>query len=271
MSAGRPLVPIIVVPDEGCGPAMAALSPAHRAFVVAKVHFGCSNAEAARRAGYSKDKLQHAKVTAYRLAHTDGIQAAIIEESRKVVCGEGPKSIRTLVEIRDDKTKEPKDRIKAAIELLNRGGLNAVSEHHMVVEHTMTDAQKDRRILELCRELGIADMEARKLLIAPSVVDAEFTEVPPPEPPKTLEQIARAEKAVRNSEVAKRRMRSAMTPDELAEHKQKMREARRATMKARYDAAQAEQQTDIKDFIDTQADDAPMSSEGIEDLLGMTE
>ncbi len=179
MSAGRPLVPIIVVPDESCGPVMAALSPAQRAFVVAKVHFGCSNAEAARRAGYSKDKLQHAKVTAYRLAHSEGVQAAIIEESRKVVCGEGPKSVRTLVEIRDDKTKEPKDRIKAAIELLNRGGLSAVSEHHMVVEHTMTDAQRDQRILALCQELGLPDMEARKLLIAPDAIEAEFSEVEP--------------------------------------------------------------------------------------------
>ena len=263
MSAGRTIVPMIVVPDDGCGPAMAALSPAQRAFVVAKVHFGCSNAEAARRAGYSKAKPGDAKVTAYRLAHTDEIQAAIIEESRKVISSEGPRSIKTLVDIRDDKTKEAKDRIKAAIELLNRGGLNAVSEHHLTVEHHMTDAQKDQRILALCQELGLPETAARKLLIAPDTIDAEFTEV---EPEKTPEQIERAKRFARDNEL--RRLRSTMTPEELAAHKQKMRDNRRAELKARYERAQGARQTDIEEFIDAQTDDAPMSSEGIEDLLG---
>jgi len=268
MSTGRTLVPMIVVPDDGCGPAMAALSPAQRAFVVAKVHFGCSNAEAARRAGYSKTKPGDAKVTAYRLAHTDQIQAAITEECRKVISSEGPRSIKTLVDIRDDKAKEAKDRIKAAIELLNRGGLNAVSEHHLTVEHQMTDAQKDQRILALCQELGLPETAARKLLIAPDAIDAEFSEV---EPEKTPEQIERAERYDRDNEL--RRLRNTMTPEELAAHKRKMREEHRAEMKVRYDEAQDACQTDIEEFIDTQEaqrDDAPMSSKGIEDLLGGT-
>jgi hypothetical protein len=250
MSAGRTLVPLIIVPDEGCGPAMFALSPPMRAFVVAKVHFGCNNAEAARRAGYSKNHPADARIQAYRLAHSDEVQAAIIEESRKVMCAEGPRSIRTLVTIRDNPKEEAKDRIKAALELLNRGGLNAVSEHHLTVEHTMTDAQKDRRIIELCRELGVPEIEARKMLVAPDAIDAEFTEVTP-EPERTPEQQRRHDTYERTGEREKQAARRAMSPEELAAHKQRTREQSSAERKARYAAARA----------------APPSSDGIEDLL----
>jgi len=245
MNSGRPLVPMIVVPDDGLGPAMLALSPAQRAFVYARVHFGCNNADAARRAGYSREKPHNAKVTAYGLAHSESIIAAIVEESRKVLVGEGPRSIRTLVEIRDDKAKEPKDRLKAAVELLNRGGLNAVSEHHLTVEHhDMTDAQKDARILALARELGLPDAAARKMLISPDVIDAEFEDVPAE---KTPEQAARAERYQRTNERDKRRERDAMTPDQRAARSKELRDQRRADAKARYLEAQ--------------------SREGIEDLL----
>jgi hypothetical protein len=256
MSAGRTLVPLIVVPDEGCGPAMLVLSPPQRAFVFAKVHFGCKNAEAARRAGYSKNHPEDAKVTAYRLAHSDEVQVAIIEESRKIMSSEGPRSIKTLVDIRDDQRKEAKDRIKAAIELLNRGGLNAVSEHHLTVEHQMTDAQKDQRILALCLELGLPEASARKLLIAPNAIDGEFTEV---EPDKTPEELARAERYARTNEREKQHARRALTPEELAEHKQETLAERSARMKVRYADAQ-------------NGGDAPvLSSEGLEDVLAPIE
>jgi len=255
MNAGRTLVPLIAVPDDGCGPAMFALSPPKRAFVFAKVHFGCSNAEAARHAGYSKNHPGNAKVTAYQLAHSEEVQAAIIEESRKVMAAEGPRSIRTLVEIREDKKAEAKDRIKASLELLNRGGLNAVSEHHLTVEHTLTPEQQDRRILELCRELEVPDAVARKMLIAPEAIDAEFTEVKPE--PKTPEQIARAETYRRTNERERQAELRAMTPEAREASKAEARERDRAERKARYAEAQA-----ARDGADMEG-----SSEGIEDLL----
>lgn len=264
MTKGRPLEPLIVIPDDICGPALLALSPPMRAFVYAKVHFGCSNAEAARRAGYSKDKAHNAKVTAYQLAHRDDVQAAIIEASRKVMASEGPRSIKTLVDIRDDKGKDAKDRIKAATELLNRGGLNAVSEHHVKVEHRMTDAQRDARIVALCKELGISDGEARKMLVAPDVIDAEFTEV---EPEKTPEQAERAERYRRTHEGEKQNLRRHMSPDELTGHKIKTRAKRSKAMKDQYAAAQGEHQTDCEDFIDAGGNEEPMSADGLEDLL----
>jgi len=249
----RPLQPMIVVPVEACGPAMFALTPTQRAFVVAKVHFGCNNAEAARRAGYSKNQPADAKVSGYHLAHNDAVQAAIIEESRKLMAGEGPRSIRTLVAIRDDRSKEAKDRIKAAVELLNRGGLQAVTEHHLTVEHQMTDAQKDQRILALCRELGVPDADARKMLIAPEVLDAEFEEVPEPE--KTPEQAERAERYARAGEREKQAARRAMTPEELEAHKAATREAHAAAMKARYAEAQQSREG-IEDLFEAEAPDA---------------
>src|SRR5689334_19370884 len=119
----KPTVPLIVVPDEACGPAMAACSPPQRAFVICKVAFGCTNAEAARRAGYqSRDRK-----TSYRVAHDPRVQAALLEEGLKLMRSEGPRSILTLVSIRDNKRNAVKDRLKAAAELLNRSGFHALT------------------------------------------------------------------------------------------------------------------------------------------------
>jgi len=247
---GRPLVPLIVVEDADCGPAMAALPPAQRAFVIGKVRHGLNNAEAAKRAGYADGPNGGgAKVTGYRLAHTEAIIAAIIEESKKVLKSEGPNSIRTLVEIRDNRKNEAKDRLKAAVELLNRGGLNAVNEHHHLVEHRLTEEQQDKKILALARELGLPDAEARKMLISPDAIEGEFEEVTP-EPERTPEQIDRAERYERNNEREQRQLRKAMTPEELAAHKERKRAEQKAAAKRKYEEAQV-----VK------------SSEGIEDLL----
>jgi hypothetical protein len=169
------------------------------------------------------------------------------------MAGEGPRSIRTLVAIRDDRSKEAKDRIKAAVELLNRGGLQAVSEHHLTVEHHMTDAQKDQRILALCNELGLPEAAARKMLIAPEVLDAEFEEVPEPTP----EQAERAERYQRINEGEKQAARRAMSPEEREAHKAATREAHAASMKLRYAEAQQSREG-IEDLLpDMESPDAP--------------
>lgn len=173
-------LPQIRVPEDGLGPAMLALPNASmRAYVVGRVFYGLNRARAAEAAGYSTATPDVAKVQGYRLEHDERIQAAIAEESRKLMRSQGPRSIRTLIKIRDDKAAENKDRIKAATELLSRAGLNAVTEGHITVEHKLTPAQQDRRILELARELGLSETEARKMLVDPSkVIDAEYEEVP---------------------------------------------------------------------------------------------
>src|SRR5258706_148469 len=160
--AGRPCVPLIPVPEDGLGPAMLALSPTMRAWVVAKVTFGCSNAEATRLAGYSTRSENAVSVMAHQLAHNERIQAAILEEGSKLMRTEGPKSIRVLVEIRDNKKADDKVRMKAAVELLNRSGFQATTQHLVSVEHSLSDGEKDRRIIALCAELGIGKEEAQK-------------------------------------------------------------------------------------------------------------
>jgi hypothetical protein len=160
--------------ETGLGPAMASLNPMQRAFVAAKVHTGADNSKAARAAGYS---IEHAKRSGYRLAHDDRVQAAILEEGRKLMRSEGARSIQTLVAIRDDKGADAKDRIKCAVELLNRSGFHAVSEHHLNVEHRLSETEQDRRILALAAELGLPETEAQKLLIAPAEFQKNATGV----------------------------------------------------------------------------------------------
>src|SRR5207248_4437927 len=80
---------------------------------------------------------------------------------------EGPRSILTLVEVRDDKAAAPRDRIKAATELLNRAGMSAVSEHHHFVDHQLSESEQDKRILQLAKELGLDEANAMRLLVSP--------------------------------------------------------------------------------------------------------
>lgn len=224
----REIVPQIRVPQDGLGVAMQALSQPHRAYVVARVFYGLNRSQAAKAAGYSADDPDVAKVNGYRLEHREDIQAAIAEESRKLMRAEGPNSIRVLIEIRDNKRNEPKDRARAAVEILNRCGLGAVSESHLTVTHELNEDQLDRRILELARELGLPENEARKMLIAPDrVIEGEFEEVSPEPTP---------EQAARN---ARRKQLREASPEERERLKAEQRSQRTAEQKAAYAAARA--------------------------------
>src|SRR5580704_4917942 len=175
---------LAVISDDRLGPAMLALNPRMRAFVIGKVQGGLDDTAAARAAGYADDRKQP-----WRLAHHEGVQAAILEEGRKLMRAHGPKSILTLVEIRDDKLRDAKDRIKCAIELLNRSGFHVVSEHHQHEHHHLSEAETDRRILALAAELGLPPEQARLMLVAPAEFERNAQGVyeivesePPPEP-----------------------------------------------------------------------------------------
>lgn len=224
----RAIIPQIRVPEDGLGPAMLALPQSMRAYVVARVFHGLNRSKAAKAAGYSADDPDVAKTQGYRLEHNEGIQAAIAEESRKLMRAEGPNSIRTLIEIRDNKKNEPKDRARAAIEILNRCGLGAVSESHVTVTHQMSEEQLDRRILELARELGLPEVEARKMLVAPDrVIEGEFEEVKPPPTPEE-QRLKERRTQLRHA-----------SPEERERLKREALAKSSAEKKARYAAAQA--------------------------------
>jgi phage terminase small subunit len=253
----REIVPKIQVPTEGLGPCMLAINPAQRAYVVARVFEGLNQARAAEAAGYSADTPDVAKSTGYRLEHDERIQAAIAEECRKLVRSEGANSIRALVRVRDDPKAKHTDVVKAAEAILDRSGLGAVSQHHHLVEHRLTEEQQDQRILALATELGLDKASAQKLLIDPSkaIVDAEFEEVAPD--------------PARERENELRRERQSLTPGQLAARKRQDRERRSAEGKAKRaaaaEAARSGAQTDIEDFLDDGS-----GSAGLEDLLGVS-
>ena len=262
--AGRPLTrvtPMIDVGEEGLGPAMLALSRAHRAFVTALVIHGLTQAAAAEAAGYSASSKASLEVQGSKLAHREDIQAAILELGCKVMRAEGPKSIRFLAEVRDSTWLETKDRLKAGIELLNRSGFVAVTQTNVNVEHThkLSEAQMDARIIELCRELGLPEQEARKLLIAPDkIIEAEFSEVEPE--PVAPEVIAKRE---RRNERA--RELDALLPDAREAAKAKTLADRAAAMKERRRLAEASRK------INAQLENEPAQATAEEPLAEATD
>jgi hypothetical protein len=255
---GRNIVPLIHVPEpEDLGPAMQACTIGERAWVIAKIETGASNAECARLAGYS-DTGESAKTMGYVMAHRQRVQEALLEQARKLLRNEGPKSVKLLATVRDNPRAEDKDRIKAAVELLNRAGMSAVTESHLTVTHELlTDAQKDQRILTLAAELGLSEDVARKMLIAPAdmdknahIVEAEFEEV--------REPISPEERAALDHDNELRRQRDALTPQQMEARKERLRADKSEKAKAKYAEAQG-QQIDLDEYL--------AGRDGLEDLL----
>lgn len=169
--------------DQEYGPAMSALNERQRAFVMSMIETpGCTNAEAARRAGYS-DVSDGAKVRGFYLAHSPAVQAAIREEAGKRLNAASLMAAGVLMKLLGDDDVEPKDRIKAAGMLLDRSGFGAAQTIN--VNKTTTDRTGKaimERIAALSQKLGV---DAGKLLgpsngtdkINMPVVEGEFSEV----------------------------------------------------------------------------------------------
>jgi phage terminase small subunit len=163
--------------DQEYGPAMAALSEKQRAFVMAMIEVpGCSNAEAARRAGYS-DVAEGAKVRGFYCAHNPAVQEAMREEAGKRLNSSSLAAAGVLLKLLTDEAIEPKDRIKAAGMLLDRSGFGAAQTIN--VNKTVTDRTGPamlERIAELAARHGL---DPAKLLGAnvSAPIDAEFSEV----------------------------------------------------------------------------------------------
>jgi len=211
----------VLVSAVDLGPAMQALNPMQRAFVIGKVLAGLTDVEAARQAGYVDP---HANAT--RVAHTLVVQDAILEQSRALMRSQGPKSIHCLVEIRDDKTNNAKDRMKASVELLNRSGFHQISEHHVHEHRHASDAEADRRILALAAELGLSPDQAKLMLVAPADFEqnAEGVYEIPPQPPSETQQ------AVSERKIYARRR--GMTPEQVAADKLAVRRERAERLRA---------------------------------------
>ena len=119
-----------MLPEEGkLGPAMKRLNDRQRLFVLACLELGCetNHTKAAAIAGYSGNP-DTMKVTAHRLAHDEKVQAALLEEAKRRVQAGTMGATALLVQTVGDETIDRKVRLKAAVEVLDRGGLHAVRE-----------------------------------------------------------------------------------------------------------------------------------------------
>ena len=180
-------------PEAKPGPALAALPDRWQKFVLAKAQSDCSNVEAARLAGFVGDR-DTLKATGWKLMHDPRVQAALHEEVVKLLRDNAVMAVGVLEEIARDKTTAPKDRIKAAAELLSRSGFAARSEHKVIVERQLSEQAVLEDIARLAAELGVDPV---KLIGGPTAeapppvepVDAEFTEVAPAPIPDELRDI----------------------------------------------------------------------------------
>ena len=78
---------------------------------------------------------------AWNLAHTPKMQAAILDAARKTMRAGTAAATRLLLETVEDEGIERKDRLKAALAVLDRGGIPAVSRTEVQpTAGTMADA-----------------------------------------------------------------------------------------------------------------------------------
>ena len=244
--------PYEIEPVEGeFGPAMLALTAVKRAFVLAKVRNGLDNTAAYRATGYVGD---NANFMGFQLAHDERVQAAIVEETRRLMRSEGPRSVLTLVALRDDKSIKPEVRVKAAVELMNRGGLHPVTEHHQHEYQHVSEAELDRRILSLAAELGMNPEQAKLMLIAPADMQknaAGVFELAEPEPRELSSDPRQVQQR------ATRRRRKGMSPEEVAADKKRIQAERSAQLsreRAEHEARRAGTLTDAEAETDPWAE-----------------
>lgn len=146
---------------------MALLNDEQRRFVIEFVKAGTGAKRvqsAAKKAGLSPNH-------GYYLMRHENVLAALREEATKRLAGAALEGVDVLLKIaRND---EHKDQFKAAKELAAINGYTA--EQRIVVEHIGEDSKSlIREIKRLAADLG---MDARQLISATGIEDAEFTEV----------------------------------------------------------------------------------------------
>jgi hypothetical protein len=171
------------IEDADIGPAMRALNDRQRAFVRAVITLGSggiqNNAKAAEIAGYSGSTRGVLKDTGWRLANDARIQAALLEEARRTVnVAAAVVATPVVISIAMDKSVKPQDRLRAAEMLFNRGGMPALTEQKITVEHGPSNERMEMLARKLADELGIDP--ARLVGVnrsASAAIEAEYTEV----------------------------------------------------------------------------------------------
>lgn len=165
----RPQTITLGMSEDDFGPAMRELSEAQRAFVIAYAEQGGVNgAEAARKAGYGNNAMTSAQA-AYLMLRKRNILDAIREVADERLRAGAILAASVLVEVAD--SKFDKNRFKSAVELLNRAGLVVEGVSRVIVEDNRTNAQIERRVVDLANKLGIDPMQ---LLGRAEATDADY-------------------------------------------------------------------------------------------------
>jgi len=138
-----------VLDEDDLSPEMRLLTGMQRKFVLAILETGgLDYAAAARLAGYTDE---NAKTLGYRLIRNAKVLAALRVEALKRMAARGADLADDLVTIASDPEEKTADRLKAIKMVMDRTGMQAVSEHRVVVD----DKRQSRE--ELLKELfGLA-------------------------------------------------------------------------------------------------------------------
>jgi phage terminase small subunit len=170
-----PQLPVPAEDEENLGPAMQVLTPKQRAFVRA-YSAGMTQAQAVAAAGYSTSSETVISVNGTRLANDPKIQAALYEVNLGSFRLSTIKSRLTLEALAFDPKVRPRDRIVAAIALLDRGGFGATTQHRVDVHrHEPSRAEVNARLAAACDELNFTpEMKA----IAMRVSNIDLKEQP---------------------------------------------------------------------------------------------
>lgn len=143
------------------GPAMMALSPMRRKFVMAMAANPLGSAtQWAIAAGYSNHK-DGAKVRAFEVMHDPKLEAAVFEFGRTTMAAMGP-ILATTALLRIVQNPDHPQHLRAAEAILNRVGLHELTEHKVTVDHRdQTGDAMIERIRALAAKHG---MDASALL-----------------------------------------------------------------------------------------------------------
>lgn len=160
------------------GPAMLALTPMMRGFVLALLdqRGRRSNTAAARKAGYLNTE-GGMRVTGHRLSHDARVIAALHEEAGKRLETAAHIAASVVVDVMTNKDALNKDRLKAAGMLLDRTGFGASQTINVnkTVTRKMDVSAAAQKIAEFRQRFP--EQFAKLLGGGPPVLDGEFTEV----------------------------------------------------------------------------------------------
>lgn len=154
------------------GPAMLACTERQRRFVICMLEMpNVDHTKAARAAGFADKDDSGIRATAWRLAHSERVQAAIQEEARKRINSMAIVAASRLGEMLENPGH--KDHYKAVTAVLNRTGLHEKTESVSTVRHEVADEAAIEKIERLARALNLdaSALLGRAGVKRPKVID----------------------------------------------------------------------------------------------------